>query len=57
MPRTDLFLKVRIEHEDRERPEDLAEELCRHLRRLHGVRAAELSSYLTHEEGGRSRPS
>lgn len=57
MPRSDLFLKVRLEHEDWERPEQLAEELCRHLRKLHGVEEAELSSYLTHDEGGRGGPS
>lgn len=50
MRRTDLFLKVQLEHEDWERPEELAEELCRHLRKLHGVRLAELSSYVTHEQ-------
>ncbi len=52
MRRTDVFVKVELEHEDWERPEDLAEEICRHLRKLHGVRLAELSSYVTHEESG-----
>lgn len=50
MPRTDLFLKVEIEHDPDERPQDLAEEICRQVRKLHGVRAAELSSYLTHSD-------
>jgi len=55
MPRTDLFLKVQIEHEPDERPQDLADEICRRLLKLHGVRSAELSSYLTHSDApGRS---
>jgi len=57
MPRTDVFLKVQIEHENWERPEDLAEELCRHLRRLHGVRLAEISSCIPHAEPGAQRTS
>ncbi|MCS7314685.1 MAG: hypothetical protein RMI94_03640 [Bryobacterales bacterium] len=57
MRRTDLFLKVQLEHEPWERPEELAEELCRHLRRLHGVRLAELSSYVPHEESMGRQPS
>jgi hypothetical protein len=57
MPRTDVFLKVQIEHDSWERPEDLAEELCRYLRKLHGVRAAELSSYYPHVEPGAQQPS
>jgi hypothetical protein len=48
MARTDLFLKVVIDHDDREKPEKLAEELCRRLRKIYGVRSAELSNLLTH---------
>ena len=50
MARTDLFFKVEIEHHDKDRPEKLADEIIRHLMKLYGVRAAELSSYSTVEE-------
>ncbi len=51
MPRTDLFLKIQIIHEAQERPEELAEEICRRLLKFHGVRSAELSSFFTHPDG------
>lgn len=50
MPQTDLFLKVEIEHGPDERPEQLAEEICRRLLKLHGVLTAELSSFVTRPE-------
>jgi hypothetical protein len=50
MPRSDLYLKVEVDHEERERPEDLAAELCRALLKLYGVRSAELSSFVTHPD-------
>jgi hypothetical protein len=50
MPRSDLFLKVEIEHDEDERPERLAEEICRVIQRIYGVRAAELSNFVTHAE-------
>ena len=50
MPRTDLFLKVEIEHDQRETPAALAEEICRRILKLHGVRSAELSSFVTRAE-------
>ncbi len=48
MPRTDLFIKVEIEHEDDESPERLAAEICRNILKIYGVRDAELSNYVTH---------
>lgn len=48
MPRSDLFVKIEIEHDERERPERLGEEICRTIRKIYGVRSAELSSYVTH---------
>jgi hypothetical protein len=48
--RSDLFIKVEIEHDEREQPEQLAEEICRRVRKIHGVREAELSNYVTHRE-------
>lgn len=48
MARTDIFLKIVVEHEDDERPDRLAEEICRRIERLYGVREAEVSSLVTH---------
>jgi hypothetical protein len=50
MPRTDLFLKVEIEHDDDEAPERLAAEVCRNIQKVYGVRSAELSSFVTHPD-------
>jgi hypothetical protein len=43
--RTNLFIKVVVEHDDNEAPEKLGGELCRQLERNYIVRTAELSSY------------
>ena len=48
MPRTDLFIKVVIDHEGNERPEKLAAEICRQAEKVFGVRRAELNNYVTH---------
>ncbi len=50
MSRSNLFLKVEVEHDDEETPERLGEELCRQLMKFYGVRTAELSSYTVLEE-------
>ncbi len=50
MPRTDLFIKIEIEHEEDEPPERLAAEICRRIRKVYGVRSAELSSVVTRPE-------
>ena len=47
MPRTDLFLKVVIEHDEMDTPERLARELCRQIEKVYGVRSAELSNFIT----------
>lgn len=44
MARTDIFLKVVVEHEDDEHPDKLAAEIVRRLEKLYGVRYAEVSS-------------
>lgn len=44
MARTDIFLKVVVEHEEEENASRLAEEICRRLEKLYGVRYAEVSS-------------
>jgi hypothetical protein len=43
--RTNLFIKVIVEHDEKESPEKLGQELCRQLERNYIVRQAELSSY------------
>lgn len=43
MARTNLYLKVEIEHDPEENPQRLALELCRQLRKWHGVREAEVA--------------
>jgi hypothetical protein len=43
--RTDLFIKVEIEHDEDERPEKLADEICRMVMKIYGVRSAVLSHY------------
>ncbi len=52
MPRTDLFLKVEVEHDSVDRPERLADEICRAIlkMRVYGVRAAEVSNVITHPD-------
>jgi len=41
---TNLYIKVEIEHDDRDTPETLAKEICRQVMKIYGVRRAELSS-------------
>ena len=46
MPRTAIYLKVEVDHDARETAEQLAEEMCRRLLKMHGVRSAELSAFV-----------
>jgi hypothetical protein len=48
--RTNLFIKVIVEHEPNEQPEKLGAELCRQLERNYIVREAELSNFSRVEE-------
>ena len=48
--RTNLFFKVEMEHSKEEKPERLGEEICRMLRKLYGVRDAELTNFTRSEE-------
>ena len=50
MHRTNLFLKVVIEHDDEDQPERLGSEICRQLMKVYGVRTAELASFTRLEE-------
>ncbi len=49
MARVDLFLKVEVELKEEE-PVKLAAEICRLIRKVYGVRSAELSSVASHGE-------
>ena len=48
--RTNLFIKVIVEHDEKESPEKLGAELCRQLERNYIVRKAELASYSSVED-------
>jgi hypothetical protein len=48
--RTNLFIKVVVEHDPKEKPEKLGAELCRQLEKNYVVRRAELSNYAPTEE-------
>jgi hypothetical protein len=47
MVRTHVFFKVEIEHDDKENPEKIGEEIANRLRKLYAVRSVELSSIVT----------
>jgi hypothetical protein len=49
MPRTDLYIKVVIDHEEEDNPQKLAAEVCRQIEKVYGVRVAELTNFLTRE--------
>jgi hypothetical protein len=44
MPRTDIYIKVELDVDEKEKPERLATEICRQIRKVYGVRSAEISS-------------
>jgi hypothetical protein len=49
MARTDLYLKVELDLNEKEKPERVAMEICRALLKLHGVRSAEVSNMVEKE--------
>jgi phosphoribosylformylglycinamidine (FGAM) synthase PurS component len=50
MARTDLYLKLELDHETDEKPERLASDICRQLLKLYSVRSAEVSNLITRQE-------
>jgi hypothetical protein len=42
--RSNVYIKVVVEHGPEEKPEDLGAELCRQLEKIYAVRKAEVSS-------------
>lgn len=49
MVRTDIYLKVELVLDEKEPVERVAAEICRVIRKLHGVRQAEVSSTVERE--------
>jgi hypothetical protein len=52
MPRTDLYLKVQVDHDEHERPERLADEICRRILKIHGVHSAEMTNWVSTPASG-----
>jgi hypothetical protein len=48
MARFALYLKVEVDTAGREDPKKLAAEICRLIRKVYGVRDAELSNWVDH---------
>jgi len=44
MARTDLYIKVELDLDEKEKPDRVANEICRMIRKVYGVRSAEVSS-------------
>ena len=49
MRRTDVYVKVEVVVEENEPVERIAAEICRQIRKLHGVRHAEVSNTVERE--------
>lgn len=49
MSRSDIYLKVEVEFDSGEPPEKLAQEVCRALSKMYGVRAAEVQNIIVRE--------
>jgi len=52
MPRTDVYLKVELDLEEKEKPERIAAEICRMIRKVYGVRQAEVTNMVERESTG-----
>jgi hypothetical protein len=48
MARTDIYIKVIVDHPQDEKPERLAAEIIRQVQKVYAVRRAELSNFVTH---------
>ena len=46
MPRADLYLKIELDIDEDEKPEKLASEICRMIRKVYGVLTADVSSLI-----------
>ncbi len=52
--RTDVYLKVVVEHSPPDTPQKIAAEICRQVQKVYGVRKAELSNIVTQEPDTRT---
>jgi len=50
MARTDLYLKIVLDHGDDEQPKLIAAEICRRIQKLYGVRSVEVSNVISPAE-------
>jgi hypothetical protein len=50
MRRAVVYLKVEVDVDEKETPERVAAEICRVIRRVYGVRLAEVSNIVGREE-------
>ncbi len=50
MARADLYLKVELDLDEDEKPERIASELSRMLRKVYGVRTVEISSLIERDK-------
>lgn len=46
MPRTDVYLKIELDLDEKEKPERVANEIGRLIRKVYGVRSVEVSSMI-----------
>ena len=49
MRRTDVYIKVELDIDENEKPERLAADICRMIRKIYGVRSAEVQSMVEKE--------
>jgi hypothetical protein len=49
MARIDLYLKVELDLDEEEKAERIAAEICRLIRKVYGVRSAEVSNVVERE--------
>jgi hypothetical protein len=47
--RTDVYLKVVVEHYPPDTPQKIAAEICRQVEKIYGVRRAELSNVVSQQ--------
>jgi hypothetical protein len=50
VPRTDVYVKIELDLDQKESPERVASEICRVIRRVYGVRKAEVSSMVERDD-------
>lgn len=50
MPRLDVYVKVEIDLQEGEKPQKLAAEICRMIRKVYGVRTAEVTNTIASED-------